>query len=541
MKSAPHMSGSADQAVEGAVQRAAGEGDPTPPAAPAPIAWRTLLPLAIVALLGHLAIAGRYGWFRDELYYIAAGKHLAGGYVEFPAMVALLANLQRAVFGPAPAALLVLPAVAGAAIVVASGLMARELGGGRLAQGIAALAALVAPAFVGASALFTMDIFDELWWTLAALVLVRLLSTYDPRYEARQGSRAPRAMPTARGRLWLLFGLVCGLGLLTKLTILAFGLAVTLGLLLTPARAALRTRWPYLAALLACAFLLPYGAWQVGHDWATLAFWRNYHHGQDTATFLLQVVLLMQPLALPLWAAGLWYLLRDPAGAPYRALGWAFLLLFGLFLLSHAKSYFLVPAFPPLLAAGALTLERSVRRRPHTRLVPLTIGALIVGGVALAPVVAPILPPRTLAALMPSPIQPVADRFGWPQFVGTVAAVYRRLPAQQRAETTILAGNYGEAAALDLLGPAAHLPRAISPHNTYYFWSRDINVTARSVVIATDYQREDLTPYFTSVRQAATVPAQDGIQNEEVGRPVWLCHGLKRPWASVWPRLRNFS
>ncbi len=157
----------------------------------------------------------------------------------------------------------------------------------------------------------------------------------------------------------------------------------------------------------------------------------------------------------------------------------------------------------------------------------------------LAPVVAPILPPRTLAALMPAPIQPVADRFGWPQFVGTVAAVYQRLPPAQRAGTTILAGNYGEAGALDLLGPAYHLPRAISPHNTYYFWGR--GVTPGPVVIATDFDRATLLRYFTSVRQAAIVPAQDGIQNEEVGRPVYVCRGLRVPWTTVWPQLLNFS
>ncbi len=524
--------------VEDAAGRNEAARDPSPPSTRPPIAGWPLLLLALITLVGHLAIAGRYGWMRDELYYIDAGKRLAGGYVEFPPMVALLADLQRALFGPSLAALHVLPAVTGALIVGATGLMARELGGGRLAQGIAALATLAAPAFVGADALFTMDAFDELWWALATLLLLRLLATHDP-----QRTTGPRGVRRERGGLWLVFGLVCGLGLLTKLTILAFGFAVALGLLLTPARVELRTRWPYLAALVACAFLLPYIAWQVGHDWATLAFWRNYHHGQDTATFLIQVVLLMQPLALPLWAAGLWYLLRDPAGAPYRTLGRAFLILFALFLLGHAKSYFLVPAFPPLLAAGAVALERRARlqrrRRRSALLVPLTVVALVLGGVVLVPVVAPILPPRTLATVMPSPIQPVADRFGWSQFVGTVAAVYRRLPARQQAETTILAGNYGEAGAFDLLGPAYHLPAAISPHNTYYFWGQ--GVAPGSVVIATDFQRAELTPYFASVRQAATVPAQDGIQNEEVGRPVWICQGLKMPWASVWPHLKNFS
>ena len=503
-----------------------------------PVAARVLLPPALVILLLHLAIAGRYGWFRDELYYIDAGKHLAGGYVEYPPMVALLAAFQRAVFGPSLAALHVLPAVTGAVIVVVTGLMARELGGGRLAQGVAALAATVAPAFVGADALFTMDAFDELWWTLAAYVLLRILATRDPRrvVPSRKDRTAARS-----GHLWLLFGLVAGLGLLTKLTMLAFGLAVTVGLLLTPARAELRTRPPYLAAALAFLFLLPYVAWQTGHDWATLTFWHNYNHKQDTATFLIQVVLLMQPLALPLWGAGLWYLLRAPAGAPYRPLGWAFLALLALFLAGHAKSYFLVPAFPPLLAAGAVVLERRARRRPHTRLVPGAIGALVLGGLALGPVVAPILPPRTLAAVMSSPIQPVADRFGWPQFVGTVAAVYRRLPPRERAETTILAGNYGEAGALDLLGPAYRLPAVISPHNTYYFWGRGATLPSGAVVIATDFQRPDLTPLFASVIQAAIVPAQDGIQNEEVGRPVFVCRGLKMPWPEVWRRLRNFS
>ncbi len=498
-----------------------------------PVAARVLLPLALVIFLLHLAIAGGYGWFRDELYYIDAGKRLASGYVEYPPMVALLAAFQRAVFGPSLTALHVLPAVAGAVIVVVTGLMARELGGGRLAQGVAALAATVAPAFVGADALFTMDAFDELWWTLAAYVLLRILAARDPR-------RTGLALLGANdGRLWLLFGLVAGVGLLTKLTMLAFGLAVTVGLLLTPARAMLRTRPPYLAAALALAFLLPYVAWQIGHDWATVAFWRNYHHTQDTATFLTQVVLLMQPLALPLWAAGLWYLLRDPDGAPYRALGWAFLLLLALFLVGHAKSYFLVPVFPPLLAAGAVVLERRARRRPRTPLAPLAIGALALGGAALAPVVAPILPPATLASLMPSPVQPVADRFGWPQFIATLDSVYRALPPRDRARATILAGNYGEAGAISLLGPAAGLPAAISPHNTYYFW--DQGTMPGAVVIATDYQQADLTPYFASVRQAATVPAQDGIQNEEVGRPVFVCRGLRLPWSTVWARLKNFS
>ncbi|MGH2343630.1 MAG: glycosyltransferase family 39 protein, partial [Chloroflexota bacterium] len=340
--------------------------------------------------------------------------------------------------------------------------------------------------------------------------------------------------------LWLLFGLVIGLGLLTKLTILGYGAAVLIGLLLMPTgRAELRTRAPYLAAVLAALFLAPYLAWQLGHDWATLTFWHNYGDKENPATFLIQVFLLMLPTALPLWTAGLWYLMRAPAGAPYRAFAWIFLFLFAVFLLGHAKSYFLVPAFPPLLAAGAVVLERRSLRRPGTPLVPIMIGALVLGGMVLAPVVAPVLPARTLAAIMSSPIQPVADRFGWPQFTATVAAVYRHLPPGEQGHATILTGNYGEAAALDLLGPPYHLPAAISPHNTYYFWG--LGTMPGSVVIATGYEHADLAPYFRSVRQAAIVPAEDGIQNQETGQPVFVCTGLKMPWPSVWPQLKNFS
>jgi 4-amino-4-deoxy-L-arabinose transferase-like glycosyltransferase len=504
---------------------------PVQPSIRPPVAWRTLAAFAVTTLILHLVIAGRYGWFRDEFYYIDAGKHLSGGYVDFPVMVALLADLQRAVFGTSLTALHVLPPVAGAGIIVLTGLMARELGGGLTAQRVAGLSALVAPAFVGADALFTMDAFDQLWWTLGAFILLRLLKLLA------QPSRG-RDVDQAKQRLWLLLGLVCGLGLLTKLTILGFGLVVAMALR-DPARRELRTPWPYLAGLISAAFLVPYVVWEMAHGWPTLTFWNNYSHTEDPATFLIQVVLLMQPLALPLWVAGLWYLIRNPAAEPYRPVGWAFLTLAILFLGLHSKSYFLVPAFPPLLAAGAVALERQAARRPRVHLVALTSVALVLGGIVLAPVVAPILPPKTLASVMSSPIQPVADRFGWPKFVGTVSAVYHRLPPSQRRETTILAGNYGEAGALDLLGPADHLPRVISPHNTYYFWGQGI--TPGQIVIATDFRRSDLLPYCASVVQAAIVPSQDGIQNEEVGRPVFICRGLKMPWSLVWPRIRNFS
>src|SRR5215216_6103307 len=213
-----------------------------------------LLLLALVKVLVHLFTAGNYGYFRDELYYIAASEHLSLGYVDFPPFVALATALERATLGDSLLALDLLPALAGAAVVVLAGLMARELGGGTLAQGLAALAVLVAPNFLVFGTFISMDAFDQLFWVSAAYVLLLILKHDRPR-------------------LWLLFGLFAGLGLLTKVTMLYFGLAVFVAVLLTPSRRHLLTPWPWLGGAISLLFLLPYVFWQISHGWPTLEFW----------------------------------------------------------------------------------------------------------------------------------------------------------------------------------------------------------------------------------------------------------------------------
>src|SRR5215203_513070 len=200
-----------------------------------------LVLLALLKLLVHLLTAENYGFFRDELYYIAASERLDFGYVDFPPFVALVTAFVRATLGDSLLALRLLPALAGAAVVLA-GLMARELGGGRFAQGLAALAVLVAPNFVVFGTFISMDAFDQLFWVSAVYVLVLILKHDRPR-------------------LWLLFGLFAGLGLLTKLTMLPFGFAVLVALLLTPARRQLRSPWPWIGGGIAVAFLVPYAYW----------------------------------------------------------------------------------------------------------------------------------------------------------------------------------------------------------------------------------------------------------------------------------------
>ena len=224
-----------------------------------------LVYLALAKLLLHLLTADDYGYFRDELYYMAAGERLDLGYVDFPPFVAIVAAVTRWLLGDSLLALHLFPVLAGVMVVVLTGLMARELGGGRFAQGMAALATLVAPSFLVMGTFLSMDAFDQLWWVLASYFLLLILKREKPR-------------------LWLVFGLVAGLGLLTKITMLYFGFAVFVGLLLTPARRHLLTPWPWLGGVVASAFLLPYVFWQIRHGWPTLEFWADYGEKVDPAS-----------------------------------------------------------------------------------------------------------------------------------------------------------------------------------------------------------------------------------------------------------------
>ncbi len=258
-----------------------------------------LIYLALIKFLIHLVTGGNYGFFRDELYYIDAGQHLAFGYVEFPPFIALLAALVHIIPGNSLVVYHILPAIAGALVVLLTGLMARELGGGRFAQCLAALASLVAITFLGIDSLFSMDSFDELWWVLMAYILIRLIKRDQPR-------------------LWLLFGLVAGIGLMTKVTMLMFGFALVVGLLLTPQRKYLLNKWAWAGGAIAFAFLLPYILWNAANGWPTLEFWSTYTSGHANPAsalgFLYQQVLTMNSFDAAALARGTLLLLFHTVG-----------------------------------------------------------------------------------------------------------------------------------------------------------------------------------------------------------------------------------
>ncbi|HEX6122077.1 MAG TPA: glycosyltransferase family 39 protein [Ktedonobacterales bacterium] len=497
-----------------------------------------LLYIAFTAFLAHLLVAGNYGYFRDELYYVDASRHLAFGYVDFPPVVALLAAIVRLFFGDSLVALHILPAVAGGLVVLLTGLMARELGGGRFAQALAALGTLSAITFLAIDAIFSMDPFDELWWALLAYLLIRLIKREQPR-------------------LWLLFGLVAGIGLETKFTLAFLGLGIVAGLLLTEQRAYFRAREIWLGGAIALALALPYVLWNTANGWPTVEFWG--HYGGDLADnnpirFLIEQSYTLNPLTLPLTLAGLHWLFRTREGKPFRALGWAYVVMLLLMMLLGTKSYFLAPAYPMLFAAGGVLLERVLTQR-LAWLRPAYVVLLAASALYFAPLAMPVLPPATWVryygylggdagaqqAQHETGVLPqwLADRFGWPEMTTTIAQVYRGLPADEQAQACILTQNYGEAGALNFYGPREHLPTAISGHNSYYLWG--MGHCTGQVLITIGFDQSDLEQTYYSVKQAATTHCTYCMPEED-NLPIYVATQPKDGALSgAWQRIKHFN
>jgi Dolichyl-phosphate-mannose-protein mannosyltransferase len=472
------------------------------------------VPLAGVSFVAHMLVAGNYGYFRDELYYIADGRHLQPGYVDHPALIGWLAALLRVTVGDSLVAIHIIPALACAGIIVITGHMARELGGGRVAQLVAGVTALFTLDFMATGSIFSMDVLDQLWWALASLILVRLLRQNGPR-------------------LWLLVGLVVAIALLTKLTVLFFCLALALALLVTPERRYLCTPWPWLAAAIAGVGLLPDLLWNALNGWPTWEFWHHYGGvGTSPLDFFAAQLGQMNPIAAPLAGAGLVFYFRK-TGVRYRLLGWAFVFVYLVLTLIGTKPYFLAPAYPILFAAGAVVLERVPLRPRLAWIRPAYVALLALAGVVLAPDVMPILPPATAQHAYGNFSQVLGDRFGWDSLTQTVEQVYVGLPPAQQAQACVLTSNYGEAGALSQLAAPGRLPPIISGHNNYYFWGP--GTCTGEVLILVGYSPSDVQgahALYANITLAATQRCQYCLAMEN-NLPVYV---LSSPTSSIFPQ-----
>ncbi|HVN55938.1 MAG TPA: glycosyltransferase family 39 protein [Anaerolineaceae bacterium] len=501
-------------------------------------AWPVFL-IAAVQIGLHLWVNAHDQFFRDELYYLAAGQHLDLGYVDFPPFVAAAAAGARALFGASLVGIRLLPALAGALIILIAAGIAAELGAGPLAQALTALAVALGPVFLGSSGILTMDIFDQLWWSAGIWILIRLVQRQNPR-------------------LWLAFGLIAGVAMLTKVTFGFFTLAVIAGLLLTPQRRLLFNRWLLLGGGIALLIFSPYLIWQFQHGFPTLEFWRTYASGKTYPVtppeFLAQQILTAGWISLPLWLAGLFFFFFNPAGKPYRFLGWAYLFLYAIFTITQAKFYFLSPMYPALFAGGATVLDQIVRWRPGWRWFQAGyLGVVALISMTAIPLAVPILSPeayiRYSAAFsglgnvkierneegeLP---QLFADHYGWQEIVASVANVYSSLSPAERDQACLYTDNYGEAGAIDLYGPAYGLPKAISGHNSYYLWG--IGSCTGKVMISIGKPYADEAPWFDSVTEAGQTHCRYCMPFEN-DAPILILRGLKGSLADAWPTAKDY-
>ena len=497
------------------------------------LAGGVLVALCSVKLLLHLLTSVRhYGYFRDELYYLDMARHLDWGYVDAAPLIAVYAKVAL-LMGGSLAALRILPALAGTALVALTILIARELGGERYSQLLAGVVILFCPTVLLFDSLLTMNAFEPLYWMGCIWVVARILRTGE-------------------SRLWLWFGVLAGLGLENKHSTLAFGFAFTLALLLTHHRREFARPWIWLAGFIALALFLPNIIWQIRHHFPTIEDLANVRReGKNVVlgplAFVKEQIFDFNPILLPVWLSGLVFFLRERR---WRVLGLTFLVFFVLMDVGHAKNYYVFPIYPMLFAGGAVAIERWLTNRAGwTRAAVVAIVSL--GALPGVPLVTWMLPPEHLLAyanaigfkasksevhhesLLP---QAVADQFGWPEMVGEVAAIYDSLPPEERAKTGIWAGNYGEAGAINEFGPQYKLPRAWSRHQNHWYWGPPPQVFKNLIVI--QWSLEDVRDNCTSF-QAFEHYQRFGMAEENT--PIYLCRDVNFDIQKIWSHAHHWN
>lgn len=501
-----------------------------------------LLSLALLYFLLEWipSLFGTYGYFIDEFYYVACSERLAFGYVDHPPLSIFLLRLVRAVIGDSLAALRLVPSLAGAATVFLTGLLARRLGAGLFGQAMAAGAAMAGSMYQVMFSSYSMNSLSLLMWAACFWILVEIERRDEPR-------------------LWIAFGAVAGLGLENKHTFVLLAIGLTAGLVLTPARRHLCSRWLWIGLGIAILLLLPNLLWQQAHGWPSLEFYRNADLYKNVPTppleVLKQQVLGMNPAALPVWLAGGVFLLATRRGRPYRHLGWIFVVLLLLLLVGQkSRPDRIAGVYTILLASGGVLIEE-LGRRPRGRwLRPALPAALLLAGAALAPLALPILPPGPTASyagalgIVPqiekgegkrsALPQWLADRFGWEEFVDDVEAVTATLDPGEHRRAVILVATYGQAGALELLGRGRGLPPVYSVQNSYFHWGPPDETVEVAIVAGLG---QDLLPRIFQEVELARVHDCEWCMSWRDEMPLWLARGPKAPLRDVWPELKHYE
>jgi hypothetical protein len=507
---------------------------------PSPFASGTALVvyLALVRIGLYLFAGSQYGYFRDELYYLACGDHPAWGYVDQPPLIAWVAWLLQHSIGTSLWALRLLPALAGASTVVLAGLLARELGGRRWAMFLASLAALLAPVLLGMSHLFTMNAFDPVFWTGIAYLVVRI---------AKGGSQ----------RLWLAVGALAGITILNKYAVIFWLAGVVVGLCLTQLRSSFSHRWLWLGCALTTIIAAPNFLWEWRNHFPFLELMHNVRQsGRDILLpplpYLQAQAQMLGFVAALLVVFALLFFFSRP-GRPYRALGWAYLIFLAEMMALRGKMYYLAPVYPMLFAAGAVWMENATARKPWTWAKPVLALAIVAVSGVYAPTILPILSvPHFLAYehamgieqqkfehMQPGVLpQLYADMFGWDELAQRVSEYYYTLSPEDQRKTAIFANNYGEGGAIDFFGPRYGLPKAIGGHQNYWIWGPR-EYTGESLIVLGERHEENMQTECASY--AIVGDAKDPLSRPDEWLPIYHCRGLKWNLQTSWPQLKRWQ
>jgi len=500
----------------------------------------TVYGIALAGFVLHMIFNSRYGYFRDEFDYIICGRHPAWGYVDQPPMLPILSRICLAIFGDSLPSVRLIPALSASALIVLTGVITRELGGKRFAIALSAVTILIAPIYLSGGSLLTTNCdLEVLLWTGCLYCAILAAKREEPKY-------------------WLWFGVVAGIGLQEKYSITVLGFAVVVGLLLTRQRRFLLSKWMLLGGLAALLIFLPNLLWNLAHDWPFGQLMRNIKaEGRDVVLspwqYFSQQILLIFPLSVFIWITGVISFFVAQRFKPYRFLGWAYLVAFTVFVVLKGKNYYLAPIYPVYLAAGCVVIDDAIDRLRQFWPKPAIVALSVAGGAILAPLAMPILPidqfisymnwlpikvPRSeyqhARAALP---QHYADQFGWTEIVSEVVVAWNRIPADERKDCAIFAQDYGQAGAIDFLGPKYGLPQSLSGHQTWWLWGPR-GYSGNCMIVLDDTQKR-LETLFEHVEYVGRTP--DNPYALERNLTVLICHGFKHgTLAQVWPHLKKW-
>lgn len=499
-----------------------------------------LLVILSLATLGlHLITSQGYGYFRDEFYYLACTDHLAAGYVDHPPFSILLLWLNRRILGDSLPTLRFLPAVAGALTVWFTGKMVRQLGGSLFAVLLAALCIMAVPSYMALDFFYSMNCFDVLFWTLGSYLFMRVL---------QQPSKAN----------WLLLGIVLGLGLLNKISVLWFGAGIFAGLILTPARKQLLTPWPWIAGVIALIIFHPYIIWNLHNNFPTLEFMKNATQEKMAEVSFIDFVKgqlnEMNPFISPIWIIGLVFYFVLPKGRPFRASGWIYVTVFLILILNQkSRAGYLAPAYPILFAGGSTAIGDWINQFGLNWLKPVLVIVVIISGLIVAPFAIPFLPVEKYIAYAkffgqaPSTEEKkevgalpqfYADMNGWDAHVKEVVRIWNQLGTEDRKRCRIFAGNYGVAGAINFLGKPYGLPPVISNHNNYWLWGPGDFSGECLIMLGGTLERKK--QFFENVEPVGQIDCGYCMPYEN-HKTVFIARKLKVAMQDWWNEIKNYN